>query len=300
VRIAFRRLLQHWSARLAFGIIVLFVLGGIAGQLFYGDAGRQLDIVALKNMPPSWSHPFGTDNYSRDLLARVLSGAGVSLAVALLSVTLSMTLGVAYGLIAGYAGGRIDGLMMRLLDGFLSIPRVLLLIAVLALWSPVRIGGLILLIGVTGWFGVSRLVRAETLIAKRLDYIEAARALGMSNVRIVVRHVLPNVLAPVVVSATLAIGNVISLEAGLSYLGVGAREPQPSWGSIFFEGMAFFAGNWWVVFFPGVAIVLTVLAFNVLGDALRDVLDPRQLHGAGAQPVSIASTSSRTDHIEHG
>jgi peptide/nickel transport system permease protein len=138
------------------------------------------------------------------------------------------------------------------------------------------------MIGVTGWFGVSRLVRAETLAARRLDYVEAARALGTSDVRILWRHLLPNVAAPVIVSATLAIGNVISLEAGLSYLGIGAHEPQASWGSIFFEGVAFFAGNWWVVFFPGVAIVLTVLAFNVLGDALRDVLDPRQLHGSVA------------------
>jgi peptide/nickel transport system permease protein len=295
-----RQLTRRKAARFALGVIALFVLAAIAGRVFFGSAGRQLDIVALKNAPPSLAHPFGTDQYSRDLLGRVLSGASVSLAVALLSVLLSMTLGTAYGLVAGYAGGRVDGFMMRLLDGFLSIPRVLLLIAVLVLWNPIRLSGLILLIGATGWFGVSRLVRAETLAVKRLGYIEAARALGTSDARIIWRHILPNVLAPVIVSATLAIGNVIALEAGLSYLGVGAQEPQPSWGSIFFEGVEFFAGNWWVVLFPGVAIVLTVLAFNVLGDALRDVLDPRQLHGAGTPPVSIASTSSGTDHIEHG
>jgi peptide/nickel transport system permease protein len=178
---------------------------------------------------------------------------------------------------------------MRLLDGFLSIPRVLLLIAVLALWNPVPLSGMILLIGATGWFAVSRLVRAETLAAKRLDYIEAARALGTSNSRIIWRHLLPNVAGPVIVTATLAIGNVISLEAGLSYLGIGAREPTASWGSIFSEGIEFFAGNWWVAFFPGIAIVVTVLAFNVLGDALRDVLDPRQLHGS----VPSESLSSR-------
>ena len=242
-----------------------------------GDAGHQLDIVNLKNTPPSWAHPLGTDQYSRDLLSRVLSGARVSIAVALLSVLLSMTLGTGYGLVSGYVGGRVDGFMMRMLDGFLSIPRVLLLIAVLVLFSPVPITGLIVLIGATGWFGVSRLVRAETLAARRLDYVEAARALGTSHTRILVRHILPNVAAPVIVTATLAIGNVIALEAGLSYLGIGAREPQASWGSIFYDGVQFFAGNWWVVFFPGVAIVLTVLAFNVLGDALRDVLDPRHL-----------------------
>jgi peptide/nickel transport system permease protein len=290
-RVAARQLLRHWTARFALGIIGVLVVAAIVGPLFLGDGGRQLDIVGLKNMPPSWAHPLGTDQYSRDLLARVLSGARVSLAVALLSVLVSMTLGTAYGLIAGYVGGRVDGFMMRLLDGFLSIPRVLLLIAVLALWSPVPLAGLILLIGATGWFGLSRLVRAETLAVRHLNYVEAARALGTSNARILWRHILPNVAAPVIVTATLAIGNVISLEAGLSYLGIGAREPQASWGSIFFEGVEFFAGNWWVVLFPGIAIVITVLAFNILGDALRDVLDPRQLHGAGAQPAPIATTS---------
>jgi peptide/nickel transport system permease protein len=288
---AVRQLLHHWTARGALAVIGFLVVAAIVGPFFLGDGGRQLDIVALKNAPPSWAHPLGTDQYSRDLLARVLSGARVSLAVALLSVLVSMTLGTAYGLIAGYVGGRVDGFMMRLLDGFLSIPRVLLLIAVLALWSPVPLAGLILLIGATGWFGLSRLVRAETLAARRLDYVEAARALGTSNTRILWRHILPNVAAPVIVTATLAIGNVISLEAGLSYLGIGARDPQASWGSIFFEGVEFFAGNWWVVVFPGIAIVVTVLAFNVLGDALRDVLDPRHLHGAGAQPASNATTS---------
>jgi peptide/nickel transport system permease protein len=282
-----RKLLRYRTAKLAIAVIIILVLAAIVGPLVLGDAGRQLDIVRLKNTPPSWAHPLGTDQYSRDLLNRVLSGARVSLAVALLSVLISMTLGTGYGLVAGYVGGRVDGFMMRVLDGLLSIPRVLLLIAVLALWSPVSVSGLILLIGATGWFGLSRLVRAETIAARRLDYVEAARALGTSHTRIVWRHILPNVAAPVIVTATLSIGNVIALEAGLSYLGIGAREPQASWGSIFHDGVQFFAGNWWVVLFPGIAIVLTVLAFNMLGDVLRDVLDPRQLHGAiPHEPVS--------------
>jgi len=284
-----RGLLRHWPTRLALSLIALLVIAAIVGAFLYRSSAIQTDIVRMANTPPSRAHPLGTDQYSRDLLTRILSGATVSLSVALLSVVLSMTLGTAYGLVAGYFGGRVDGLMMRLLDGFLSIPRVLLLIAVLALWRPVPISGLIFLIGVTGWFGVSRLVRAETIAVRRLDYVAAARALGTSDVRILWRHILPNVAAPVIVSATLAIGNVISLEAGLSYLGIGAHEPQASWGSIFFEGVAFFAGNWWVVFFPGVAIVVTVLAFNVLGDALRDVLDPRHLH----EPVTNEHLSSR-------
>jgi ABC-type dipeptide/oligopeptide/nickel transport system permease subunit len=266
-------------------VIALLVIAAIVGPLLVSYSGsQQLDIVRMKNRPPSWGHPFGTDQYSRDVLTRVLLGARISLAVASLAVLLSITLGTAYGLISGYVGGRLDTVMMRVLDGLLSIPRVLLLIAVLTLWSPVPLSGLIVLLGVTGWFGLSRLVRAETRLAKGLNYVESARALGTPDARILWRHILPNVSVPIIVNATLAVGNVIALEAGLSFLGVGAPEPTASWGSIFYDGVSFFAGNWWVVLFPGVAIVATVLAFNVLGDALRDVLDPRQLHGGGGVP----------------
>lgn len=275
------RLVRHRSARWALAIIAILVVSAVIGPMLVSYGGtEQLDIVRLQNRPPSWAHPFGTDQYSRDLLTRVLLGARISLLIASLAVLLSMTIGTAYGLVAGYAGGTIDNIMMRVLDGFLSIPRVLLLIAILTLWNPVPLAGLIVLLGTTGWFGVSRLVRAETLAARTLDYVDAARALGAEDARILWRHLLPNVISPVLVAATLSVGNVIVLEAGLSFLGVGAREPTPSWGSIFIDGVDFFAGNWWVVLFPGIAIVATVLAFNVLGDALRDVLDPRQLDGA--------------------
>jgi peptide/nickel transport system permease protein len=291
-----RRVAHHRSARWGLAVIAALVLAALIGPLFssYG-CSEQLDIVKLKNSPPSWSHPFGTDQYSRDVLTRVLCGARISLVVATLAVLLSMTLGTAYGLVAGYVGGRIDNAMMRILDGLLSIPRVLLLIAVLTLWHPVPVAGLIILLAATGWFGVSRLVRAETVTAKHLDYVAAARALGASDVRILWRHLLPNVIAPVLVAATLAVGNVIALEAGLSYLGIGAKAPAASWGSIFFEGVEFFAGNWWVALFPGIAIVATVLAFNVLGDALRDVLDPRQLHLALPLPEPTTSARSTSD-----
>jgi peptide/nickel transport system permease protein len=306
------RLWRHRSARWAAAVIMLLVVAAVIGPLFSSYGGNeQLDIVRLKNVPPSWQHPFGTDQYSRDLLTRVLLGARISLAVATLSVLMSMTVGTAYGLIAGYAGGGVDSVMMRMLDGFLSIPRVLLLIAVLTLWNPVPLSGLILLIGATGWFGVSRIVRTQTLATRQVEFVDAARALGASDTRIILRHLLPNIITPVIVTATLAVGNVIALEAGLSYLGVGAREPTPSWGSIFLDGVEFFAGNWWVVLFPGIAIVATVLAFNVLGDALRDVLDPRQLHGGPGSPAfpltaSAASAASTapltlgTDPIQNG
>lgn len=260
----------------------MFVILAVVGPFFAQSSIVQTDVVADKNLPPSWDHLLGTDQYSRDVLSRVLNGARISLAVSTLAVLFSSTIGIAYGIVAGFVGGRTEGIMMRALDGLMAIPRVLLLIAVLTLWSPIGIPGLIFLIGVTGWFGVSRFVRAETLSVRRLEYIDAARALGANNARILWRHVLPNVVAPVTVSSTLAVGNVLVLESGLSFLGIGAREPTASWGSMFNDGVNSFSGNWWVAFFPGVAIVVTVLAVNVLGDALRDVLDPRQLHGPSA------------------
>jgi peptide/nickel transport system permease protein len=290
-------LLAHRSARWALVIIGLLVLAAIVGPMLMSSTGNeQLGIVTLKNRPPSWAHPFGTDQYSRDLLTRVLRGARISLTVGALAVALSVTIGTFYGVIAGYFGGAVDTVMMRILDGFLSIPRVLLLLAVLSLWSPVPLWALIVLLGSTGWFAVSRLVRAETLSARAQPYVEAARALGGSDRDIMIRHLLPNVIAPVIVAATLGVGNVIVLEAGLSFLGVGAHDPTPSWGSIFLEGVDFYAGNWWVVLFPGIAIVLTVIAFNVLGDALRDVLDPRQLDVARRLPES----SALPQPLEHG
>jgi peptide/nickel transport system permease protein len=243
----------------------------------------QPDIIGLKNQPPSLAHPFGTDQYSRDLLSRMLFGARISLSIALLAVVLSATVGTAYGLTAGYFGGRVDAVMMRLLDACLAIPRVLLLVAVLALWSPVPLGTLIAIIGLTGWFEVSRLVRAEVLSVMRREYVLAARALGTPGFRIVWRHILPNVLNPIIVAATLGVGNVIMLEAGLSYLGIGARAPTASWGSIFFDGSDAFQATWWIALFPGLAIVVTVLAFNVFGTALRDALDPHQLAGDRAR-----------------
>ena len=265
-----------WSLAL---IVLLCLVAVFAPVLAPHNPNAQLDIINLKNHPPSLEYPFGTDQYSRDLLSRVLFGARISLSVAMLAVLLSATVGTAYGLIAGYAGGSVDAIMMRLLDACLAIPRVLLLVAVLALWSPVPLIALILVIGLTGWFEVSRLVRAEVLAVKQREYVLAARALGTPALRIVWRHVLPNALTPVLVAATLGVGNVIILEAGLSYLGIGARAPTASWGSIFFDGSDAFQSTWWIALFPGLAIIITVLAFNAFGAALRDALDPHQLAG---------------------
>jgi peptide/nickel transport system permease protein len=241
------------------------------------SASEQIDIVAMKSQPPSWAHPFGTDRVSRDVLSRVLFALRVTLAVATLAVSMSAIIGTAYGLAAAMSGRVVDTILMRVLDAFLAIPRVLLVIAVVALWDPLPLGALIVLLGVTGWFEVSRLVRAEALSVREREFVLAGRSLGAGTTRIITRHVLPNVLTPVIVATTIGIAQLIVLEAGLSFLGVGAREPVPSLGTMLQDGTEAFAGTWWVALFPGVIIVAIVLCFNVLGDALRASLDPRQL-----------------------
>ena len=277
------------AARVALCVLALFyVLALLAPVIAPYSQSHQVDIVNMSNRPPSMDHLFGTDRFSRDLLSRTLYGARVSLTVATLAVLVSAIVGTLYGLTAAAAGGALDTLLMRVLDALLSIPRVLLLVAILALWSPVPLGMLILLLGFTGWFGVSRLVRAEALTLRERDFVTAARSLGAGTGRITLRHLLPNVLTPVIVATTLAAGNVIALEAGLSFLGIGAREPAASLGTMFQDGTEAFAGTWWAALFPGAVIVTTVLCFNILGDALRSLLDPRQLPRERTGTVSAA------------
>lgn len=273
---AFRRL--ETAPRVALIVLgVLYVAAVLAPAIAPYAPSDQIDIVGMKNHAPSLAHPFGTDRFSRDVLSRVLYGARISLSVATLAVLVSAVIGTLYGLTAAAAGGAVDTVLMRLLDAMLSIPRVLLLIAVLALWNPVPLWMLVLLLGITGWFGVSRLVRAEALTVREREFVVAARSLGASGGRIMLRHLLPNVLGPVIVTTTLGIGNVIMLEAGLSFIGIGAREPAASLGTMFQDGTEAFAGTWWGALFPGLVIVTTVLCFNILGDALRASLDPRHL-----------------------
>jgi len=270
----------------------LFLAAMLAPVIAPYSQSHQIDIVGMKNHAPSLAHPFGTDRFSRDVLSRVLYGARISLTVATLAVLVSAIIGTLYGLTAATLGGVVDTVLMRLLDAMLSIPRVLLLIAILALWSPVPLWMLVLLLGITGWFGVSRLVRAEALSVREREFVVAARSLGAGAGRIMLRHLLPNVLVPVIVTTTLGIGNVIVLEAGLSFIGIGAREPAASLGTMFQDGTEAFAGTWWAALFPGVVMVTTVLCFNILGDALRASLDPRHLHrarvGTGTAPLHTA------------
>lgn len=272
------RTLRDPRSRVALVVLAVAVLAALFAPLLAPyDPSAQLDIVRLKSLGPSLAHPLGTDPYSRDVLSRVLYGARVSLSIAFAAVALSVSFGILVGVVAGYVGGIVDSMLMRIVDAALAIPRLLLIIAVVALWGSVSVATLTLLIAGVTWFAVSRLVRAETLTVRDRDYVVAARALGVPPRRIVLRHVLPNVVGPGIVSATLAVGNVILLEAGLSYLGIGVRPPTASWGSIIQDGAERVSDLWWLTVFPGVAIVITVFACNALGDALRDALDPRQL-----------------------
>jgi peptide/nickel transport system permease protein len=272
-----RAIASHRGTLVAAVFIVLLTIVALSAPIIspYSPT-QQLDIVNLKAHAPSLAHPFGTDLASRDILSRVIYGSRTSLAVALLAVVLSTTVGIAFGLIAGYVGGVTDAVMMRILDGLLAIPRVLLLIVLLSLWANGSESALILGIGLTGWFGMSRLVRAEVMAAKPREYVAAALALGATHRRVVLRHILPNVIGPVVVSATINVAQVIGLEAGLSFIGLGARTAHASWGSIIIDGLGVFDRFWWIPLFPGLAVVTTALAFNVLGDGLRDVISGRQ------------------------
>ena len=234
------------------------------------------DPIDLKSMPPSDLYRLGTDKYSRDVLSRLLYGGRLSLSVAVIATLVSVTLGTAYGAAAGYSRGLLRATLDRVLDALLSIPRLLLLIAIFYTWKDIDITRFMVILGVTGWYGVARLVRGQVLALKAQDFVASARALGATPRRIFLRHVLPNVVTPVVVAATLGIGHVIVLEAGLSYLGIGVKVPTPSWGNMIHGGSDGIWGDWWMALFPGMAIVLTVMAFNVLGDALLRALHPRQ------------------------
>lgn len=259
------------------GVVVLVGMIAVAlvGPLALPDPASQPDIVAGAQ-PPSLAHPFGTDVLNRDVLSRVVSGARISLAIAALAVTLSLVLGATFGLVAGYWGGWVDTVLMRLVDGALAIPRLFLLLLLVTVWDQLTIVPFVLVIGATGWFGTSRLVRAEVLRIKNEPFVQAAQALGAKPARIVRRHLLPNTAGPLLVAATLGVGNVILLEAGLSFLGIGGvRPPTPSWGRMIFEGKSVLATAPWTSIFPGVAIVVTVLAVNLIGEALRDHLDPK-------------------------
>lgn len=269
-----RRAWAHRSGRWGVALLLGFALAAVVAPALLRDPAEMPDVVAGAT-PPSAQHPFGTDHLNRDVLSRVANGARVSLTVAGLAVLLALTLGSAVGLAAGFFGGWVDAVLMRVVDAALAIPRLFVLLLLLVVWERIPLAALIVILGTTGWFGTSRLVRGEVLRLRSEPFITAAIALGAGSWRTITRHLLPNAAGPVLVAATLGVGDVILLESGLSFLGLGIQPPTPSWGGMVLDARPILTTAPWTAIFPGAAIVVTVLAVNLLGDALSAALDPR-------------------------
>ncbi len=232
-------------------------------------------VLGDKLLPPSKEHLLGTDNLGRDVLSRVLHGSYVSLYVGFVAVIVSLTIGVVVGAVSGYFGGWVDGLVMRMVDAIMCFPSFFLILTAVALLGP-SITNIIVVIGLVSWTGTARLVRAEFLTLRESEYVRAARTLGQSRTRIIFRHILPNAAAPLFVSAVLGVPGAILTEASLSYLGFGVQPPQPTWGNIIADGKPYLLDAWWLILFPGLAIMLTALAFYLTGDALRQAVASRE------------------------
>lgn len=257
-------------------VVVLIVVAAGASWLAPYDPS-EFDSSRMY-LGPSDNHWLGTDGAGRDVLSRMIFGTRVSLAVGFVSVGISVLIGILLGALAGYFGGLVDGLIMRLVDVMLCFPSMFLILAVIAFVGP-SIWNVMAVIGLTGWMGVCRLVRAEFLTLRERDYVTAARALGASPPRIIFRHLLPNAMAPVLVAAVLGVAGAILTESALSFLGLGVQPPTPSWGNILAEGWAGMDIAPWLSVFPGLAITVTMLAYNLFGEGLRDALDPRLSDG---------------------
>jgi peptide/nickel transport system permease protein len=259
-------------AMLGGGIVLLMFLLAVLAPMTGKDPGA-IDI-AHRLEPPSWNYLLGTDDLGRDVLTRILYGARISLLVGFVAVGIATSIGIFLGAIAGYYGKWIDATLMRFVDIMLCFPTFFLILAVIAFLEP-SIWNIMIIIGLTGWMGVTRLIRAEFLSLRERDFVQAARALGASDRRIIFRHLLPNALSPVLVSATLGVAGAILTESALSFLGIGVQPPTPSWGNMLITGKQTLGTAWWLSAFPGVAILLTVLGYNLLGEGIRDALDPR-------------------------
>jgi len=292
-RDAWRRLLKNKLAVFGLVVVIVVTIASIAGPaLIQQTFGFTPDYIPnndklTRSFPPftgpdgkfSWLHPMGTDNAGRDVMARVLQGGQISLFVGILSTVISLLIGVSYGAIAGYAGGRVDNLMMRIVDVFYSLPYIIIVIVLLSLFrSQTPRGQLTLLfiaIGSVSWLTMARIVRGQILSLKNQEFVLAARATGVSGSRIVFRHLVPNTLGPVIVYATLTVPQIMLLEAFLSFLGFGVQAPLSSWGSLAADGVTNIAVFPWQLIFPGVTMALTLFSLNFLGDGLRDALDPQ-------------------------
>ncbi len=267
------RLAKNPGAMVGATVLILLVLMAVfAPHLTSYDPGRMVPAARLQ--PPNAEHWFGTDSFGRDILARVLYGARVSLQIGFVAVAIALVIGVTLGLVSGYVGGAVESLIMRLVDMTLAFPGILLALAIIAILGPDLFNAMIA-VGISASPTYARVARAAVKQTKQLPYVEAAIQGGARHWRVVLVHILPNVVAPLVVVSTIGIGQAIIAGASLSFLGLGARPPTPEWGLLLSEGRHFLRHAWWIATFPGIAIMVTVLSVNLLGDGLRDALDPR-------------------------
>ena len=266
---ALRNPLAFWGFAIIASVLVMALLAPVLAP-YDPDA---IDVKSIL-IPPSSIHWMGTDGLGRDVFSRMLFGARISLLVGFVAVGIATLIGVVLGAISGYYRGWIDVVIMRMVDVMLSIPTFFLILAVIAFLTP-SIWNIMIVIGLTSWMGVTRLVRAEFLSLREREFVLASATLGARDYRLIFRHLLPNSLTPVIVSSVLGVASAVLVESGLSFLGLGVQPPQASWGNILTEGKEYIQFAWWLSFFPGMAILLTVLGYNLLGEGLRDALDPR-------------------------
>jgi peptide/nickel transport system permease protein len=271
----YRRFMRNRVALTGMSLVmILYCIAILAPFLATHDPNAQENIVQTRYQAPGAQFVLGTDKFGRDVLSRIIYGSRISLSIGFVAVGLAITLGTFLGAIAGYFGGKLDWIIMRAVDVIIAFPRLFIILTLIAIYSP-QIWLIIAVLGATSWMGVARLVRGQILSLKEQEFVQATRALGLPAARVIFRHVLPNTMSPVIVAATLMIGDVILTEAALSFLGLGVQPPTASWGNIVNQGRDNLLGAWWIATFPGLAIVLTVVSYNLLGDGLRDALDPR-------------------------
>jgi len=270
--VVWQRLRHNRMALVGGGIVlVMFLMAAVAS---FSSADPAAIDVGQSLLPPSMAHPFGTDDLGREVFVRMLYGARISLLVGFVAVGISTLIGIILGSLAGYYGSWVDALVMRFVDIMLCFPTFFLILAVIAFLNP-SIWNIMIVIGLTSWMGVARLIRAEFLSLRQRDFVLAAQALGASDLRLIFRHILPNAMSPVLVSATLGVAGAILTESALSFLGIGVQPPTPSWGNMLIVGKQTLGSAWWLSVFPGLAILITVLGYNLLGEGVRDALDPR-------------------------
>ncbi|HEX5164213.1 MAG TPA: ABC transporter permease [Thermomicrobiales bacterium] len=268
-----RGLVRNKGALAGLIILIVMILGAVFAPLITTYDPIKIDPPS-RTLPPSRDHWLGTDAFGRDIYTRIVYGGRVSLPVGLIAVAIAASVGALLGLIAGYYGRWADGIIMRLIDILLAFPNIMLALIIVAILGP-NIRNVMIAVGVGAIPAYTRLIRGQVLSARELLYVEAAKVIGVPTSKIMYRHILPNVVSPVIVLGTLSVGTAILAAAGLSFLGLGAQPPRPEWGSMLADGRQFLRSHWWVATMPGMAIALTVLSINMFGDGLRDILDPR-------------------------